>query len=405
MNQMFKRVLFAALGVLILSYLIYHAFVVPYTSITTESVSAYTARDTISAENTYIIRSESVITSEQSGSFCYSVDSGDKVAANGTIANVYSSPKDVESIAKIASIDRQLDSLKSLQNYSTRVVVDVNQLKTQINDSLVSMLSSVQNGEFSSADTYAEDYLSLLNRRQAVTGGGTDFSEMISGLQKQRDALSASLNASAGTIAAPSAGYFVSKVDGYENVLNTEMVETITPDNFDSFKPESTDSNAVGKVVGDISWYIAAKISFEQALQFKEGDALTVEIPTSTVVSSLPVTVYKINKSVDKSDAVIIFSCDYMNNNVSQLRSPNVKFVLRSYDGLRISSEAIRVKNGKKGVYVSNGTSIKFTPVSVLYTGNGYVVCKKTDPLKNGLHDFDDVVVKGKNLYDGKMLD
>lgn len=115
-------------------------------------------------------------------------------------------------------------------------------------------------------------------------------------------------------------------------------------------------------------------------------------------------TVACVNKSAKGDTAVVVFQCSYMNTELSKLRSPAFQIILNRYDGLRVSDQAIKVENGKRGVYVFIGSSVKFTPVEILYNGNGYKVCKKVDPMEEGLHLYDDIVVKGKNLYDGKPI-
>ena len=403
MNVGLKRVLSVLLGLLLITYLCYHAFVVPYQSIETEQAVSYTARDTIEAERAYIIRTETTIDSGVSGSYRYAIGNGERVASGGVIADIYQNDSAVQSLAKIDDLDRQIANLESLNNYASGVVVDISQLNDNAHSSLVSLLNSVQQGNFSSCRNKAQDFLSLVNRRQTVTGQGTDFSSLISSLKTQRENLVASTGKPVGSIKAPTAGYFVASVDGYENAFNIEDINSLTPEMLSSIKGEKPDEKAVGKVVSDVTWYIAVTITFEQALQFSPGDKVDVDISTSSVVT-VPAKVLQVNKSAASNDAVLILACSYMNSELSSLRTPSVSVVLNSYDGLRVSDKAIRVSDGKKGVYTSNGTSIEFVPVKVLYTGNGYVVCERADPMKKGLHIYDDVVVKGKNLYDGKSL-
>ncbi len=401
--EILKRIGIVLLGLLLIIYLGYHSFVVPYASIKTEEAVAYTARDTIVAGNTFIIRSERTVSSDATGAYRYNVSNGERVANNGKIAEIYSNSAAVESLARIDDIDRQLVNLKSLGNIAGGSVTDIGQINNQIEDNLYKVLESVEDNDFSDVGNYANEYLASVNRRLAVTGQQVDFSGMIASLESERAALAASVSNPVGTVRAPAAGYFVTGVDGYEGVLTPEGISTLTPEIFDSITPNSPDSAAVGKVVGDVNWYIAVKVTFEQALQFSVGQSLNLEVSSASVIT-VPAKIACINKGDVSGSAIIVFSSTYMNSELSSLRNPSVKIIVKSYNGLKVSSEAIKVSEGKKGVYVSNGSSIKFVPVTVLYTGNGYVVCERGDPLKEGLHIYDDVVVKGKDLYDGKSI-
>ena len=398
-----KRVLSALLGLLLIAYLCYHAFVVPYQSIETEQAVSYTARDTIEAERAYIIRTETTIESDVNGSYRYAIGNGERVASGSVIADVYQNDSVVQTLAKIDDLERQIENLESLNNYASGVVVDISQLNDHAHSSMTALLNSVGQGDFSQCRNKAQEFLTVVNRRQTITGQGADFSSLISSLKTERENLIASTGKPVGSITAPSAGYFVASVDGYENAFNIEDVDSLTPEKLNSIQGAEPNEKAVGKVVSDVTWYIAVAITFEQALQFSPDDKVDVDISTSEVVT-VPAKVLQVNKSAASNEAVLILSCSYMNSELSSLRTPSVSVVLHTYDGLRVSDKAIRVSEGKKGVYTSNGTSIEFVPVKVLYTGNGYVVCERADPMKKGLHIYDDVVVKGKNLYDGKSL-
>lgn len=401
----FKRIGITLMGLLLLAYIGYHALVIPYTSIKTESAVSYSAKKSISVTESYIIRNEHLVTSEQAGVCSYAVANGSKVANGGTIASVYASQTAAETQMKLADLDRQIEALTALQGMGSNIVVSIDQLDKKLQTALISALSGAADGDYSTLKADSESYLTLLNRRLAVTDPSVDFSALIASLQSQRNTLAASADTALGTVSAPCSGYFVSTVDGYESVLSSENIETLTPEAFDAVKPDATvnDDAFVGKVVSDMQWYIAAEVSFDDSLLLSEGMTITVDIPASAV-GELPVTVARVNKGESGEKAVVIFRCSYMSAELSSLRSPAFQIVLKRYEGLRVSKEAIRVEDGKKGVYVSIGSSVKFTPVEVLYDGNGYVICKKVDPLESGLHLYDDVVVKGKNLYDGKPI-
>ncbi len=398
-----KKIAISIAGLLLITYLGYHSFVVPYTSIKTEEVTAFTARDTVASSETLIIRSEKTVTSDIAGAYRYNVSNGDRVANNGTIAEIYSSSDAVESLARIDDIDRQIENLKSLTNIAGNSVIDIEQINAQIDKNLQNVLKSVEGNDFSAVGSYAAEYLSAVNRRHAVTGQQVDFSAMLSSLETQRSSLSAAVSNPVGTVKASAAGYFVTNVDGYEETLLPSGISTLTPEIFDSVKPTDVSSNAVGKVVSDVNWYIAVKVSFEQALQFSVGQMLTLEVSSSKVIT-VPCKIAYINKGEAAANAVVVFSSTYMNSELAGLRNPSVRIIVNSYDGLKVSSDAIKVEDNKKGVYVSNGSTMEFVPVTVLYTGNGYVVCKRGDPLKKELHIYDDVVVKGKDLYNGKSV-
>ena len=97
-----------------------------------------------------------------------------------------------------------------------------------------------------------------------------------------------------------------------------------------------------------------------------------------------------------------------------------------TYTGLRVSKRAIHddfvtktsyddndnPHNEEKkvqGVYVLYGSEVQFKQISVIYANDDYVICDPSpdpDKLFNGetISLYDKVIVKGDDLYDGKVI-
>ena len=200
---------------------------------------------------------------------------------------------------------------------------------------------------------------------------------------------------------AEQSGYFVSKTDGYEEILLSDDLSKITTEFLDGIKAETHKDTVVGKIVSDYEWYIAAQVSINQSLNYKEGDRLKL----LTALKSSPelsVTVEKINISDNGDGAVLIFSCNEMNSELATMRSGPMTVVKTEYSGLRVDRKALRVVDGQRGVYVLSGMQINFVPVDIIYSNESYIICKKDN--ESVLKLYDSVVVKGRNLYDGKIV-
>ena len=66
-------------------------------------------------------------------------------------------------------------------------------------------------------------------------------------------------------------------------------------------------------------------------------------------------------------------------------------------------------KEKVQGVYVLYGSEVQFKQVSILYADEDYVICDTEPPegiLFNGetISLYDKVIVKGDDLYDGKVI-
>ena len=195
-----KRIGASLLGVLLLAYIVYHALVVPYTSIKTETAVSFSAKKTVSVTESYIIRNEHLVASEHQGVFSYTVANGSKVANGGAIASVYGSHEAAQAKVKLDDLDRQIEALETLQGMGSNIVVSVDQIEKQLQSALIDTLNGSSDGDYSTLKENSEAYLTLLNRRLAVTDSSVDFSARIASLKSQRDSLSAAAGQVIGTV-------------------------------------------------------------------------------------------------------------------------------------------------------------------------------------------------------------
>jgi hypothetical protein len=86
------------------------------------------------------------------------------------------------------------------------------------------------------------------------------------------------------------------------------------------------------------------------------------------------------------------------------MRSGPMTVVKAEFSGLRVPRKALRVVDSVRGVYVLSGMQIKFVPVNIIYSNDSFIICEKVNENSGVLKLYDRVVVKGKNLYDGKIV-
>lgn len=401
MDKPWVRYTSAAAGLLAIFYLCYQLFFAGSSSVNTETALYYTTNDSITATG-YIIRDEKLIIDGRSGVLSYTLADGDRVANGGTVAKVYSDAHSAQTQSQIDSLQSQLAILESIMGMNGSSVTDLDQIGRIVENSLTAAIMSAAYDDMSGAHAAVDGLFTAINRKLIVTDGTVDLSATIASVKAEINSLSASMSGGGQAVKSDMAGYFVSQVDGYESVLTFDSIKTLTPDTLSSLTPDSIPDGCVGKTVGEVDWYIAVTVSMKDSLRFKEGQKLSVQMPLSTM-SKLPVTVEHINKSSVTGDAVLILKCNYMNGELSCIRTQPTEVILSSCSGLRISSSAVRTVDGQKGVYILTGTQLKFVPIKLLYTGNGFIICEMSDT-PNGLRLYDDVVVGGKDLYDGKVV-
>ena len=374
-----------------------------YKPITTVSAEYYTATKGFQI-NGIIIRDEEIISNNTSGALHFVLANGERVAKDGIIANIYSNADASVTVNRIEQLQSRIEDIEEMQAYNDVEAADISLINNKVNNSLNTMLRGVAAGDFSAFENDSSELLTNMIRRQMVTGEQTDFSAHLNNLKSELDSLNASLAMPVGSIKTNRSGYFVSSVDGYENVLSCDDIEDVTTEYLENLKPKSVDGNAVGKIVSGYTWYIASKVDISESLKYKIGDKLTLK----TTIKSTPelnVTLEKINTSKNDKTAVMIFACDQMNSELASMRNGSFTIINDTYSGLKIPAKALRVQDKKTGVFVRSGMTIKFVEVNVIYRTDEYIICEKQVSKDTVLRLYDDVVVKGKNLYDGKIID
>ena len=373
-----------------------------YSPVKTETAVFYSASDGLNITG-LIIRSETLVTSSEGGVMHFVLEDGSRVAKDGVIANIYDSESASITLSKIDSVNTKIEDIEEMLSYNDLEAADLDMINAKATQSLNNLIVSGASGNFGNMSELSDELLSALNRRQVAMGETTDFSAQLEQLKAEKNELSASLPAAKGTVKAAMSGYFVSKADGYETVLTCGNPESITPEFMSSVSAAELPDGVIGKIVSDYEWYIAAEISINESLKYKEGDSLTIYTSVKSY-PKLPVTVKKINISENSSSAVVVFSCNEMNSELATMRSGPMTVVTKEYDGLRVPSAALRVVDSKRGVYVLTGMQVKFVEVNVLYKDDSYMICEKQTSDESVLRLYDEVIVKGKNLYDGKIV-
>ena len=398
-----SKLLRVIICIIAIVFVVHQVYSSAYKPITTVSAEYHTAVEGLQI-NAVIIREEKVVTADTSGTLHFALEDGERVAKNGIIANIYSDAEASITVNRIEQLRSRIADIEEMQGYNDVEAADINLVNSKVNNSLNTLLRGIASGNFSSVESDSAELLTNISRRQMITGEQTDFSAHLETLKTELETLNGSLPQPIGSIKANESGYFVSDIDGYESVLACENVDTITPEYLDSIKADTVPQNAIGKIVSGYTWYIASKVNISDSLKYKTGDSLTLKTALKTT-PELHVTVEKINTSQKDDTAVIIFSCQQMNSELASIRKGSMTIINNTYSGLKIPTKALRFQEDKTGVFVRSGMMIKFVGVNVIYRTDEYIICEQQVSNDTVLRLYDDVVVKGKRLYDGKIVD
>ena len=362
------------ISLLLLVFLVYQTYAMLYKPITTATAVPFETYDGIEITG-YFVREEKIIDYTPTGNERYVVGEGEKVAKNGTVAEVYDNTATAAAYVRADALKEQIATLSSINAVSDPASVDLDTLNNKISRAYLDLISSADSGNFMSIGAASGELLTLLNKKQILTGEVSDFNALLTSLNEELRRLTAGLSSPVGKVTADVSGYFISQVDGLEDILNIEEIDELD---------DTVENDDYLNLAKD------TKLTFKTAIEGCE---------------ELSASVYKVNPSKDKNAAVVIFACSTMNGAIASTRSAPMTIVTDSYEGIRISNKSVRVVDGQTGVYIVQGSVVKFRPIEIVYATDTFTLCKQKDASdSNAIRLYDEVIEKGKNLYDGKYI-
>lgn len=413
---------------LIIMYLAYLFYTANFSMVQTETAAMASYADSIYSTG-YVVRNETLIKNETQGVVSYEFDDGGKVAKGGKVATIYKSESDATAHKEIAQIEDEIAQLKKTNMASHTMATGIDAINSQLNQKITDLLRNINKGDFYNLKSNREDLLYLINERLIVTGEVVNYNDRIKTLEKQKETLANNCGEAIATVVSPVAGYFVSYTDGYEGNYAYKDATKMDLDTLKKAlkeKPKNVGGNVIGKVISDLNWYIACPVSASETLQLGTTyNNVQVNMPYATT-GSVPVKIASVNQKDKNADAALILECNYMSPGIASLRNETVKIDLKTYSGIRIKKSALHDDYVKKtvenedgtttskkekvqGVYVVHGNELQFKQVSILFSGEDFILCDPQpgkDALFNGttIELYDKIVTEGADLYDGKTV-
>lgn len=404
MNSAWTRTVIVVLSLFVISVFIGRAFFANRSDIELETAYRYEFDEEIPFDGVYM-RDETPIYNNDPGVLSYECDDGSKVGKSSLIARRYKSENDVTYRRQIESLKNQIDVLESAEKLIGTDNTQLDAISAQINEQHSKIISGIMSGDYDAADQHQDSLLEAMCKREITLQESADYALRKQILNTEISTLNARLSGDVKDITADGAGYFASKVDGYEDEISFSSIDTMTREKIEEVlaKPykQSASSGVIGKLIKDYRWRVAAVLDTENLFGINEGSYVTLRVGSSSQLLEAKVVSVK---PCGDNKSVYIFECDRLNSSVVTGRTARFKIVVKSYGGLRVSRSALRNnENLEYGVYVVRGQSLVFKRVDISYWGDDYVICEQ-NPDSGYLMMYDEVVVKGKDLYDGKVI-
>lgn len=378
---------------------VFHQFVQVFEDdYTTETATVYSSAEKVTFNGVYV-RNETVVSGGKSGVLSYPSSDGSKVAKDSVVAYVYRSANDIYINQQIENLRTEVEILKKEQSPGTTVVAQPEFISSLIDEKYRTITTLAARNDLSSLRSESNDFQMFMGIYQIVIGEETDYNDRIEQLEKQIKLLEAKQNNPIDIITVPNSGYFISYVDGYEDILSTDKLSSITADEIkeviknDGYNSTKVSKKAVGKIVDDYEWDLVGIVNPKDA-SFNPGKEVKVKL--SSTPDLLTAKISDVIETDDPEECVIVLSCEKLNFNLVQYRTERVEIILDDFNGIKVPREAVRFnKNNEKGVYVLLGQRIAFKKVDVIYECDDYLLSAITSDTSY-ISVYEDIILSGE---------
>ncbi|MBO6232376.1 MAG: hypothetical protein J6O50_17620 [Ruminiclostridium sp.] len=401
------RIIWGVIGIFFLIMVVSQAMIFFGSSVKTEVATLYTATDSIGFKGVYVRDEKLVSYNANGGIISYTHTDGSKIGKTAVVAQVYRNRTDI-------ALKRQIDELQAQKNVlidaQNLVGADTSQLESfsnQISEKHSQLMKYLYDGDYKSASSLKSDILNLQSKREIVKGTETSYEDRISELDSEITRLSSQITSQPYDIRITETGYFISKVDGYENRLNSETVFELTAADIEeitSAEPrQENPSGVIGKLVSDYTWYMAAVLDSVKLGTVFEGAQVTLRIGSSS--QNVKADIVSLRR-LDDGRSIAVFKCDMFLADFIDSRTAQARLLLEDYQGINIPNSALRMsdEDGSIGVYVQDGIVAKFRKVRQILSREDYTLVADTTDEDGYLSLYDNIIVEGRDLHEGKII-
>lgn len=334
----------------------------------------------------YVVRQEQSLTAS---GIISPVSNGKKVAAGGVVAVSYAREEALARADRILEIDTRIAHLKNIINGKA----DGSAL-----NALTSVSSAIGHRNMSDLDAVIYD------AEYTFFGEGDEDDDPQAELEiltAERDELS-SYRGGYSYITAESSGIFASSTDGFENI-SYESIQNLTPSALQGcFSTPKKADNAFGKLITGNTWYFAAIMDSAAAGNLEIGKTAEIEF-TKNYTNTLHMTVDSISNPED-GKCTVIFSCDSALTDICNVRELSGEVIFSSQTGILAPKDSVYTDNdGLLYIYLLMGLQAQRVDIEIVCEYNDYYYL--ISPAQGEiLNEGAEIIIRGKNLFDGKVV-
>lgn len=334
-NQIKKGVIYV-IGLILAIYIIYVIYLLikqPTNVFMVDNGELYDEETDVG----YVIRDEKVVKGENyKNGMEQIIAEGSKAAKNENIFRYYSNNE--ENLKnKISELDGKIQEAmdsESSSNYSSDAKILENQIDQKIQD--INKITDT-----STLEEYKKDIDALVVKKAKIAGESSPQGSYLRKLIDERKQYETELNTGAEYVKAPISGIVSYRVDGLEDVLTPNNIDSLTKEYLDGLNLSTgkvvASSTECGKVIDNFKCYIATISSSDEAKNAKVGDKIKVRLSNNKEIDA---EITNINKN-DEDNIILVLEVEKEIEELINYRKITFTLIWWSSSGLKIPNQAI----------------------------------------------------------------
>lgn len=408
------RIVAFLLSLFAIIYFIYQIYMFSYVPYRTESALIYDYTDQISITG-IALKQEQVLDDTLTGIVRYNNMDSSKIVAGTKLATVYSNTDELKTNELISEKQELLNILTLLENQKDDIRKHTQNITNNIKQEQIEFVTALQDNNFIALNSISNLLLQELLKQEIVINKDVSYKDTINQLKNEIQQLSTSISSQGVSVNAPVSGYFTPKIDGLEDItydIATKDLSVNAVKSLFNSKP-NLDNKKIGKIITSADWNFLGVFDAKYIDKLKVGQEVELIFNSSYTVSA------KIeNISFNDGDAqgTVLLSSSQMSDDVVDFRVENPSIVLKKSSGLKVPRISLRInqieqkredgttiKESVPGVYINMGQVVKFKRVNIKFETDDYIICSVEND-KDYLQIYDEIILEGDGLYDGKPI-
>lgn len=400
---------------LIFIYVLVQCYSVINVKFKTQTAVVSTVYDTIDVQ-ALVVRDEQAVLSDAGTVTVPVLKDGEKVQKGGQIAMQFADSDSAGRYAGYLDLTEKLEYYADMESQAVGQVTDVESLDKAILSDVNSYIRAVSAENAAGIAGFEESLNDKFTRRQLLVGENIDFSSVTAALNEEISSLNISNANPLGYINAENSGVFSAYTDGFENSFDYSKIEELDVNGLNEYiqtAENAQPSQAIGKVIKSFDWYFCAVVNTADLTGLKNGKTLDVTLKDSSEVLKCTIVKGAGDTALGESQTVLVLKCNEINSDIMSFRLEDIQIRLNKYEGIKVPVEAVHLQDDEKGVYVLVSSVVKWRPAEVRYMGENFAVLtydnkdyeedSKNRGTENGIKLYDQIIIQGKELQDGKV--